>query len=97
MSVIDNYKLIIEKINQQSNKKITLVAVSKNFSLSHIKPLLDYGHKHYGENKVQEAHSKWSDCILSNNDIKLHMVGNIQSNKIETAVKIFSYIHSLLN
>ena len=54
MSVIDNYKLIIEKINQQSNKKITLVAVSKNFSLSHIKPLLDYGHKHYGENKVQE-------------------------------------------
>ena len=97
MSVIDNYKLIIEKINQQSNKKITLVAVSKNFSLSHIKPLLDYGHKHYGENKVQEAHSKWSDCILSNNDIKLHMVGNIQSNKIETAVKIFSYIHSLDN
>ena len=98
MSVIDNYKLIIEKINKQSNKRITLVAVSKTFPLSHIKPLIDYGHQHYGENKVQEALSKWSDYILSNsNNIKLHMVGNIQSNKIESAVKIFSYIHSLDN
>lgn len=97
MSVIDNYKLIIEKINQQSNKKITLVAVSKTFPLSHIKPLIDYGHQHYGENKVQEALSKWSDYILSNSNIKLHMVGNIQSNKIESAVRIFSYIHSLDN
>lgn len=97
MSVINNYKLIIEKINQQSNKKITLVAVSKTFPLSYIKPLIDYGHQHYGENKVQEALLKWSDYILSNNDIKLHMVGNVQSNKIETAVKIFSYIHSLDN
>ena len=58
MSVVDNYKLIIEKINQQSNKKITLVAVSKTFSLSHIKPLIDYGHQHYGENKVQEIQAK---------------------------------------
>jgi pyridoxal phosphate enzyme (YggS family) len=97
MSVIDNYKLIIEKINQQSNKKITLVAVSKTFPLSHIKPLIDYGHQHYGENKVQEALSKWSDYILSNSNIKLHLVGNIQSNKIESAVRIFSYIHSLDN
>ena len=97
MSVIDNYKLIIEKINQQSNKKITLVAVSKTFPLSHIKPLIDYGHQHYGENKVQEALSKWSDYILTNSNIKLHLVGNIQSNKIESAVRIFSYIHSLDN
>jgi pyridoxal phosphate enzyme (YggS family) len=97
MSVIDNYKLIIKKINQQSNKKITLVAVSKTFPLSQIKPLIDYGHQHYGENKVQEALSKWSDYILSNSNIKLHMVGNIQSNKIESAVRIFSYIHSLNN
>jgi len=97
MSVIDNYKLIIEKINQQSNKKITLVAVSKTFALNHIKPLIDYGHQHYGENKVQEALSKWSDYILTNSNIKLHMVGNIQSNKIESAVRIFSYIHSLDN
>ena len=97
MSVVDNYKLIIEKINQQSNKKITLVAVSKTFSLSHIKPLIDYGHQHYGENKVQEALSKWSEYMITNDNIKLHMVGNVQSNKIESAVKIFSYIHSLDN
>lgn len=97
MSLIDNYKLIIEKINQQSNKKITLIAVSKTFSLNHIKPLIDYGHLHYGENKVQEALFKWSDYILVNNNIKLHMVGNVQSNKIDSAVRIFSYIHSLDN
>ena len=97
MSVVDNYKLIIEKINQQSNKKIILVAVSKTFSLSHIKPLIDYGHQHYGENKVQEALSKWSEYMITNDNIKLHMVGNVQSNKIESAVKIFSYIHSLDN
>jgi pyridoxal phosphate enzyme (YggS family) len=97
MSVIDNYKLIIEKINQQSNKKIILVAVSKTFPLSHIKSLIDYGHQHYGENKVQEALSKWSDYMLSNDNIKLHMVGSVQSNKIESAVRIFSYIHSLDN
>ena len=97
MSIIDNYKLIIEKIKQQVNKKITLVAISKTFSLNHIKPLIDYGHQHYGENKVQEALSKWSDYILINNNIKLHMIGRIQSNKIESAVRIFSYIHSLDN
>jgi pyridoxal phosphate enzyme (YggS family) len=97
MSVVDNYKLIIERINQQSNKKITLVAVSKTFSLSHIKPLIDYGHQHYGENKVQEASSKWSEYMITNDNIKLHMVGNVQSNKIESVVKIFSYIHSLDN
>ena len=97
MSVVDNYKLIIEKINQQSNKKITLVAVSKTFSLNDIKPLIDYGHQHYGENKVQEAVSKWSEYMITNDNIKLHMVGNVQSNKIESVVKIFSYIHSLDN
>jgi pyridoxal phosphate enzyme (YggS family) len=97
MPLIDNYKLIIEKINQQSNKRITLVAVSKTFSLNHIKPLIDYGHLHYGENKVQEALSKWSDYILVNSNIKLHMVGNVQSNKIESTVRIFSYVHSLDN
>ena len=97
MPLIDNYKLIIEKINQQSNKRITLVAVSKTFSLNNIKPLIDYGHLHYGENKVQEALSKWSDYILVNSNIKLHMVGNVQSNKIESTVRIFSYVHSLDN
>jgi pyridoxal phosphate enzyme (YggS family) len=94
MSLIDNYKLIRDKINALS-AGITLVAVSKTFSLNHIKPLIDFGHLHYGENKVQEATQKWTDLIALRKDLKLHMVGNVQSNKAEEVVQIFSYVHSL--
>jgi len=94
MSLIDNYKLIRSKINVLSSK-VTLVAVSKTFSLNHIKPLIDFGHLDYGENKVQEAAQKWTDLLLLRNDLKLHMVGNVQTNKVEQVVKIFSYVHSL--
>ena len=94
MSLIDNYKLIRGKINALSSK-VTLVAVSKTFSLNHIKPLIDFGHLDYGENKVQEATQKWTDLIAIRKDLKLHMVGNVQSNKAEQVVQIFSYVHSL--
>jgi pyridoxal phosphate enzyme (YggS family) len=94
MSLIDNYKLIQSKINALSSK-VTLVAVSKTFSLNHIKPLIDFGHLDYGENKVQEAVQKWTDLLILRNDLKLHMVGNVQTNKVEQVVKIFSYVHSL--
>jgi len=94
MHLVDNYKLINSKINQLS-KNVTLVAVSKTFSLDYIKPLIDLGHLDYGENKVQEATQKWSDIVKLKDSIKLHMLGNVQSNKVESAVKIFSYIHSL--
>ena len=94
MSLIDSYKLIRNKINALSSK-VTLVAVSKTFSLNHIKPLIDFGHLDYGENKVQEAVQKWTDLLISRNDLKLHMVGNVQTNKVEQVVKIFSYVHSL--
>ena len=94
MSLIDNYKLIRSKINALSSK-VTLVAVSKTFSLNHIKPLIDFGHLDYGENKVQEAVQKWTDLLILRNDLKLHMVGNVQTNKVEQVVKIFSYVHSL--
>jgi pyridoxal phosphate enzyme (YggS family) len=94
MSLIHNYKLIQKKINELSNK-VTLVAVSKTFSLNHIKPLIDFGHLDYGENKVQEAFQKWTDILISRKDLKLHMVGNVQSNKAEEVVQIFSYVHSL--
>lgn len=94
MDLVDNYKLINSKINQLS-KNVTLVAVSKTFSLDYIKPLIDFGHLDYGENKVQEATQKWSDIVKLKDSIKLHMLGNVQSNKVESAVKIFSYIHSL--
>ena len=94
MSLIDNYNLIRNKINALSSK-VTLVAVSKTFSLNHIKPLIDFGHSDYGENKVQEAVQKWTDLLILRNDLKLHMVGNVQTNKVEQVVKIFSYVHSL--
>jgi len=94
MSLIDNYKLIRSKINALSSK-VTLVAVSKTFPLNHIKPLIDFGHLDYGENKVQEAIQKWTDLLILRNDLKLHMVGNVQTNKVEQVVKIFSYVHSL--
>ena len=94
MSLIDNYKLIRSKINALSSK-VTLVAVSKTFSLNHVKPLIDFGHLDYGENKVQEATQKWTDLITLRKDLKLHMVGNVQSNKAEQVVQIFSYVHSL--
>ncbi len=72
-----------------------VIAVSKTFNLEKIKPLIDYGHRHYGENKVQEAVDKWSEIKNEVNDIKLHMIGKLQSNKVKYAVKIFDYIHSL--
>ena len=65
--------------------------------MNHIKPLIDYGHDHFGENKVQECISKWSEIKNVNNKIKLHMVGKLQSNKAKNAVDIFDYIHSLDN
>ena len=78
-------------------RPVNIVAVSKTFSLNHIQPLIDYGHKHFGENKVQEAFSKWSELKNSNNSLNLHMVGKLQSNKAKKAVEIFDYIHSLDN
>ncbi len=78
-------------------RPVNIVAVSKTFSLNHIQPLIDHGHKHFGENKVQEAFSKWSELKNSNNSLNLHMVGKLQSNKAKRAVEIFDYIHSLDN
>ena len=78
-------------------RPVNIVAVSKTFALNHIRPLIDHGHKHFGENKVQEAFSKWSELKNSNNSLNLHMVGKLQSNKAKKAVEIFDYIHSLDN
>ena len=78
-------------------RPVNIVAVSKTFSLNHIQPLIDHGHKHFGENKVQEAFSKWHELKKSNNSLNLHMVGKLQSNKAKKAVELFDYIHSLDN
>ena len=90
--IIDRYKKIKGNIN---NKKINIIAVSKTFPLEHIHPLIEYGHIHYGENKVQEALAKWSEQKKINPNLKLHMIGKLQSNKAKDAVKIFDYVHSL--
>ena len=82
-----------EKTNNKNNIKI--IAVSKTFEISHINPLIDYGHTDFGENKVQEAIEKWSDVKIKNQNLSLHLIGKLQSNKIKLALKIFDYIHSL--
>ena len=82
-----------EKTNNKNNIKI--IAVSKTFEISHINPLIDYGHTDFGENKVQEAIEKWSDIKIKNQNLSLHLVGKLQSNKTKLALKIFDYIHSL--
>ena len=76
-------------------QNVNIIAVSKTFPLEHIKPLIDYGHIHFGENKVQEANAKWSLIKTENKNLKLHMIGKLQSNKAKDAVKLFDYIHSL--
>ena len=82
-----------EKTNNKNNIKI--IAVSKTFEISHINPLIDYGHTDFGENKVQEAIEKWSDIKYKNQNLSLHLIGKLQTNKTKLALKIFDYIHSL--
>ena len=78
-----------------SNNQPIIIAVSKTFKLDHIIHLINHGHTHYGENKVQEAVEKWEKVKKENNNIKLHLIGKLQTNKVKFAVKIFDYIHSL--
>jgi PLP dependent protein len=86
-------ELIKSKVNH--DKLTQIIAVSKTFPIKNILPLIEYGHFHYGENKVQEALDKWIDIKLKVNSIKLHLIGKLQTNKVKFALKIFDYIHSL--
>ena len=72
-----------------------IIAVSKTFKIDKILPLIDHGHIDFGENKIQEAVDKWTDIRSNNSNIKLHMIGKLQSNKVKFAVKLFDYIHSV--
>ncbi len=97
-TIVDRFKKIKFKITSLNPvKPVNIIAVSKTFSLEHIKPLIDLGHTHFGENKVQEAKVKWSEQKKQNINLKLHMIGKLQSNKAKDAVKLFDYIHSLDN
>ena len=77
------------------NKKPKIIAVSKTFKIDKIMPLIEFGHIDYGENKVQEALEKWADIKKKNSEIKLHMIGRLQTNKVKFAVQLFDYIHSV--
>ena len=84
-------------LTQNPSQKVNIIAVSKTFSLEKIKPLLNYGHLHFGENKVQEAMAKWAEIKKEKKNLELHMIGKLQSNKAKDAVKLFDYVHSLDN
>ena len=93
IDIEDQLKSNLKDINILNLPKI--IAVSKTFTLDTIYPLIDHGHLDFGENKVQEAIDKWSDIKIKKPNIKLHMVGKLQSNKVKLAVKLFDYIHSV--
>ena len=96
---INNLALINNQIKSKFGlvKNLKIIAVSKTFSMSEINPLIENGHLHFGENKVQEALDKWSDVKKLNKNLKLHMIGKLQTNKVKYVVPLFDYIHSLDN
>ena len=93
LDIDNNIKAYLNKLHINNEPKI--VAVSKTFKIDKIMPLIEYGHIDYGENKVQEAVEKWTEIKKLNSQIKLHMIGKLQTNKVKFAVKIFDYIHSV--
>ena len=93
LDIQDTIKVKLNEININNYPKI--IAVSKTFKIDQISPLIDHGHKDFGENKVQEAVEKWTEVKKINPEIKLHMIGKLQTNKVKFAVKLFDYIHSV--
>ena len=93
LDIENQLKSNLKDINILNLPKI--IAVSKTFTIDKIYPLIDHGHLDFGENKVQEAIDKWSDIKIQKPNLKLHMVGKLQSNKVKLAVKLFDYIHSV--
>ena len=93
MNVIKNFNLVKEEIS--NFKSANIIAVSKTFPISHILPLINHGHEHFGENKVQEAQEKWTSIKSDFPQLKLHLIGKLQTNKVKFALPLFDYIHSL--
>ena len=94
MNSLDNFKVIKEKVHKLQNKS-NLIIVTKNRSFETILPIIQSGHLHFGENKVQEAKEKWSTFLNDNKNIKLHLIGKLQSNKAKDAFALFDFIHTL--
>ena len=91
-SIVQKFENVKSLIN---NSNVKIIAVSKTFTYDLIKPLVEHGHDHFGENKVQEAQVKWGEIKKTYPNIKLHMIGRLQSNKAKEAVNLFDYIHSV--
>ena len=97
-NIVESFKRINSNIiNLKPKKPVNIVAISKTFPIDHIRPLINLGHNHFGENKVQEALLKWPKLKEKYKNVKLHMLGKLQTNKVKFAVDIFDYIHSLDN
>ena len=99
-SILDNLNVTKNKVSDIINKKQlktnpNIIVVTKTFSLNNIIPLLQNGHIHFGENKIQEVEEKWPEVRKQYKNLQLHMIGKLQSNKVKKAVKLFDYIHSL--
>ena len=92
-NVVKNFNLVKEEISNFKN--VNIVAVSKTFPISHILPLINHGHPHFGENKVQEAQEKWASIKSDFPQLKLHLIGKLQTNKARDAIRLFDYIHSV--
>lgn len=89
MDIVINLNSVIEKLKTFAKHEVTIIAVSKTFSLNVIRPLLNAGQIHFGENRINEALEKWTNELLHNPKIQLHLIGRLQSNKVKDAVKIF--------
>ena len=97
MHDVVNRLISIQKEIQLKKSHAQIVAVSKTFPMNKILPLINHGHKHFGENKVQESIEKWTSIKNDFRDIKLHLVGKLQTNKVKYVIPLFDYIHSLDN
>ena len=97
MHNIVNKLILINKELSAINSDTKIIAVSKTFPIEHIKPVIDHGHLHFGENKVQEALEKWTEVKEKNRSIKLHLIGKLQTNKVKFCLPLFDFIHSLDN
>ena len=96
MSVIEKYNYISSLLNS-SSKKTKLIVVTKNQDLDNINTIVNLGHRDFGENRVQEAVIKWKNILLHNENLNLHLIGKLQSNKANEAFNVFKYIHTLDN
>jgi len=98
MNILNQYNKIIQNIEDYSlNVPINLIVVTKGRSLADIQKIINVGHIHFGENRVQESVNKWKDILTLNSNIKLHFIGKLQTNKVADVIRNFSFMHSLDN